>query len=119
MSKAKNSIYEDNLVLFDKLIEACPEIERKGKTSPYTSANGYMFSQLNKAGEVGIRLPKEEGEKFMKEYQTTLFKSYGAVMRGYVLVPNELLEDTATLKKYLKIGHEYVKSLESKPTKKK
>ena len=117
MSKTKVSNYEDNLILYDKLIEACPEIERKGKTSPYTSANGYMFSQLNKAGEVGIRLPKEEGEKLIRKYQTTLFKSYGAVMRGYVLVPNELLEDAGTLRKYLKIGHEYVKSLEPKPTK--
>jgi len=43
---------------------------------PYTSVNGHMFSQLNKAGELGIRFSKE-GEQFMEEHQTTVFKSMG------------------------------------------
>ncbi len=46
-------MYEERRDLYDQLIARCPRIERKGKTMPYTSANGYMFSLLNKAGEIG------------------------------------------------------------------
>ncbi len=33
----------------------------------------------------------------MEEHQTTVFKSYGAVMKEYVLVPEKLLEDLELL----------------------
>ena len=51
--------YQTNLELYEKIVAQFPEIERKGKTMPYTSANGYMFSLLNKAGELGFRFSKE------------------------------------------------------------
>lgn len=107
-------LWEERLKISDKLIETHPEIERKGKTMPYTSVNGYMFSQLNKAGEIGIRLPKDMYRKFMEEYDTTPFTSYGATMREYVLVPDQLLEDLDTLLSYLDAGYKYVKTLEPK-----
>jgi len=34
-----------------------------------------MISQLNKAGEIGIRLSKEDQEKFFEEHQATHFKA--------------------------------------------
>ena len=77
----KNSTWEKKLEFYDRLVDTNPNFERKGKTMPFTSVNGYMFSQLNKAGEIGIRLPKESGKKFMEEHQTTPFKAYGAVMK--------------------------------------
>jgi len=55
-------MWKEKLALYDKLVELSPEFERKGKTVPYTSANGYMFSLLNKDGEFGIRLSKESGK---------------------------------------------------------
>jgi len=105
---------EEKLAIYDALVALCPEIERKGKTMPYTSDNGYMFSQLNKAGEIGIRLPKEAATHFMETYQTTVFRSYGAIMKGYVLIPETLHNDLALLATYLKKGHAYVQSLEPK-----
>ncbi len=48
--------WEEQLTIYDQLVNLCPRFERKGKTMPFTSPNGYMFSQLNKAGEIGIRL---------------------------------------------------------------
>ena len=111
-------MWEERLKLYDKLIPTHPNFERKGKTMPYTSVNGYMFSQLNKAGEIGIRLSKEQGKKFMEEYQTTEFKSYGAVMREYVLIPETLLDNLELLSSYLNDSYEYTKSLPPKPTKK-
>jgi hypothetical protein len=38
-----------------------------------------------------LRLPKDEHEKFLKKYKTTLFEAYGAVMQEYVAVPDALL----------------------------
>ena len=43
-------MWEEKLVIYDKLIAEHPTIKRKGKTMPYTSANGYMYSFLNKVG---------------------------------------------------------------------
>jgi len=105
---------EEKLKIYDQLVAKCSRFERKGKTMPYTSANGYMFSLFNKASEIGIRLSKEDQEAFIKEHDTTIFKSYGAVMRGYVLVPDHLLKDLDSLSKYLDRGYDYVMSLEPK-----
>ena len=107
-------MWEEKLEFYDSLIAMNPNFERKGKTVPYTSANGHMFSILNKDGEIGIRLPKESGEAFMKTYQTTRFKSHGAYMRGYVLIPKNLYVDRALLSKTLQEAFEYVMSLEPK-----
>jgi hypothetical protein len=105
--------YDKKLELYDEL-SAQSGIKRKGKTMPYTSANGYMFSLLNKDGEFGIRFSKEVQEKYIKKLNTTTFKSYGATMKGYVLIPENMWNDLNTLANYLKESHEYVMSLEQK-----
>ncbi len=51
-------MWEQKLELYDQLVGKCPRFERKGKTVPHTSANGHMFSLLNKAGELGMRFSK-------------------------------------------------------------
>jgi len=43
MSKAKTNIPAEKLALYDQLAASFSEIERKGKTTPYTSLNGHMF----------------------------------------------------------------------------
>jgi len=109
-------MWDKKLEIYDKLIATNPNFERKGKTMPYTSVNGHMFSQLNKDGEIGIRLSKERGAQFMKEYDTALFRLYGAIMKGYVLIPERLLENLDILSSYLNDSYEYVKSLQPKAT---
>lgn len=107
-------MWEKKLELYDQLIDKCPRFERKGKTVPYTSANGHMFSQLNKDGELGIRFSKEVQDKYIQELNTTTFKSYGATMRGYILMPEEMWNDLDTMASYLNEGYDYVISLEPK-----
>ena len=119
MSKKASQIPEGKLELYEKLIETHPDIERKGVTNPYTSHNGHMFSHLSKEGTLGLRLPKDEREKFLEKFNTTLYESYGAVMKEYVKVPDALLENTDELKTYLEISYEYIKTLKPKPTKRK
>ncbi len=108
-----SNIWEKRLAIFDQIV-AEANFERKGKTMPYTSDNGHMFSLLNKDGEIGIRLSREAGEKFMDEHQSTRFKSHGSFMRGYVLIPDTMLKDTAKVAAYLKQGHAFVMSLDPK-----
>jgi hypothetical protein len=111
--------YAKNLELYEKLVETNPNVKRKGKTMPYTSVNGHMFSLLDKEGKLGLRLPKEEREAFLAEFKTEPFVQYGAIMKEYVVVPDDLLKKTDELKKYFDISYEYVSSLKPKPTKKK
>ncbi len=107
-------MWEEKLKIYDELISKCPGFERKGKTMPYTSANGHMFSLLNKAGEIGIRFSKEVQKKYMEKFDTTIFKSYNSIMHGYVLIPQEMLENLDNLAKYLDESYDYVMSLEPK-----
>ena len=107
-------MWKEKLELYDNLVAKCPRFDRKGKTVPYTSANGHMFSLLNKDGELGIRFSKEVQEKYIKEFNSTIFKSYGAVMKGYVLIPDHMLEDLDKLSVYLNESYDYVMTLEPK-----
>ena len=112
--KSKNSIPQEKIDLYNKLVATNPKIERKGDTVPYTSHNGHMFSYLEKDGSLGLRLPPDELEKFLKKYKTTLFKSYGIIKRDYVLVPEKLHKNIKELKPYFDISFEYVKTLKPK-----
>jgi len=109
---------ERSLTLFDKLIASHPEIERKGKTMPYTSHNGHMFTYLSKEGVLGIRLSHVDREAFNEKYGTGPYMQFGKVLREYVPIPDDLLEDTEELMKYLKMSYKYIKTLKPKPTKK-
>ncbi|MEZ5016173.1 MAG: hypothetical protein R2800_03920 [Flavipsychrobacter sp.] len=118
ITQLTTAMWEEKLNFYDKLIATNKKFERKGKTMPYTSANGYMFSLFNKAGEIGIRLHKDDCKKFMEEHNTTIYKSYGAVMKDYVLIPEEMYGDLKLLAKYLDKSYEYVMSLPPKKEKK-
>jgi len=107
-------MWEEKLKIYQALIDKCPRFEKKGKTMPYTSANGHMFSQLNKAGEIGIRFSKEVQEKYIKTFDSTIFKSYNSIMQGYVLIPEKMLEDLDQVAQYLNESYDYVMSLDPK-----
>jgi len=107
-------MWEQKLDLYDQIVEKCPRFERKGKTVPYTSANGHMFSLLNKEGELGFRYSKPVQEKYIQEFGSTILKSHGAVMRGYVLIPDHMFDDLDTLAEYLNESYDYVMSLDPK-----
>ncbi len=105
--------------LYDQLINSQPNIERKGKTMPYTSVNGHMFSFLSKEGVMGLRLNETDRKQFIKEFNVELMQQHGRVMKEYVSVPNSLLKDTVMLSGYLLKSWNYVSKLKPKPSKKK
>ncbi len=87
---------QELIVLFEDAIKASGRFERKGKANPYTSANGHMFSQINKDDQLGIRLPKTRQIELSAAFGAGPFKSYGATMRDYVCLTPDMLTD-ATL----------------------
>ncbi|WP_430411878.1 hypothetical protein [Kordia sp.] len=107
-------MWEERLKVFDAIVDKCPRFERKGKNMIYTSANGHMFGLLNKAGEIGFRYGKEVQEKYIKEFNSEYYKSYGATMIGYVLIPDKMLNNLDALANYLNESYEYVMSLDPK-----
>jgi len=110
----KSHIPSDKLALYEQLIATNPQIERKGDVHPYTSVNGHMFTYLDQTGTLGIRLPHEEAEAFLKKYKSAPFESYGVVKKDWVAVPGTLLKNTKELKKYLQMSLEHVKTLKPK-----
>ena len=112
----KTPVSERQRELFDRLIDTHPEIERKGKNLLYTSVNGHMFTMFSTAARLGIRLAPEDREAFLLRFETGLLESYGVVMKEYVEVPDDLLEDTKTLAPYLVQSYDYVRRLKPKAT---
>lgn len=119
MSKPKVEIPREKLALYDQLIGSNSEIERKGKTTPYTSLNGHMFSFLSKEGAMGLRLSDNDREDFIKDHNANLMEQHGRIMKEYVAIPDALLQNTAQLSGYLQKSLDYVSQLKPKPTKKK
>ncbi|MEO0339668.1 MAG: hypothetical protein AAF242_10685 [Bacteroidota bacterium] len=105
---------ERKIAIYEAAIAQCPRFERKGKANPYTAANGHMFSQINKDDQLGIRFSKEQQQAYFEELDTGPFLSYGSVMRGYVLMPDWILDDPAKLAALLNEGYDYVNTLEPK-----
>jgi len=119
MSKSKIDIPIEKLKLYDCLIKNNSEIERKGKTAPYTSINGHMFSFLSKEGVMGLRLSKNDREDFVQTFNGKLMEQHGRIMKEYVEIPNDLLKNTKQLTEYLNRSLSYISELKPKPTKKK
>lgn len=118
MSKSITGTSNDHLELYNKVIENNPKIERKGKTTPYTSLNGHMFSFLSKEGVMGLRLSKTDREGFIENFNSSLMEQHGRIMKEYVEIPSSLLQNTALLSEYLQKSLDYVSGLKPKPTKK-
>lgn len=105
---------KERLAIYDSLVEQCPRFDRKGKSVPYTSANGHMFSFINKDGDLGFRFSKEVQEEYFEKYKTTHFISHNSKMKGYILITEEMLKNTEELLELLKQSYDYVMSLDPK-----
>ncbi len=90
----------------------------KGAKNPYTSLNGHMFSFLDADGMMALRLPDEMGAEFHAKYDSGPVIQYGSTMRGYVSIPDDLLDRTEELTEWFDKSYEWVGTLEPKPTKK-
>ena len=106
-----------SLGAYERLVATNPDVERKGKTLPYTALNGHMFSFLGEGGVIALRLSVDDRQAFMARYGAPLHEAHGAVLREYVSVPEALAGDTATLAPWFERSRAYVAGLKPKATK--
>jgi TfoX/Sxy family transcriptional regulator of competence genes len=106
-----------SLERYERLVATNPKVERKGKTLPYTSLNGHMFSFLGENDTIALRLSPDDRQAFIDRYGASLHETHGTVMREYVRVPDELADDTAALAPWFDRSYRYVAGLKPKPTK--
>jgi hypothetical protein len=118
-AKKESTIAADIIALYDKLVEVFPDIERKGAAMPYTSMNGNMFSFISREGKLSIRVSEDMRNELMQQHRATQSMQYGAVMKEYVEIPDDLLKNTALLLPYFKASVHNAKTLRAKPTTKK
>jgi hypothetical protein len=102
------------LGFYDALVEQCDGFDRKGKSVPYTSANGHMFSFINKSGGLGFRFSERRKKELIEKWNASEFISHNSVMKGYVLIPTGMYEKPEELKQYLMESFTYVMTLPSK-----
>ena len=117
--KKKPDAPEERVELYDKLIETLPDQKRKGAAAAYTSLNGHMFSFVDKTGDFAFRYSEARKKELMEELGAKESIQYNSVMRGYIVVPENLMEDFDKLAELFKESYEYISSLEPKPTTKK
>jgi hypothetical protein len=114
----EGSLTEDRVAAYDRLVALVPEVERKGATMPYTSVNGNMFSYLDPAGSLALRLSAADRPSFIERFATGLHEAHGIVQQEYVTVPDELLDETERLLPFFRASYAYALTLKPKPTKK-
>ena len=74
---------------------------------------------VSKDGRVGLRLPKERRAEFNEKYQTGDYKNYGATIREYSEVPQDLLQNTDELAPWFAESYAYTQTLKPKSGRKK
>ena len=118
MTNSKTA-YADALERYRELVADATNEKVKGKANPYTSMNGNMFSFLDKAGTLCIRLSDEDRAAFGADFESGPVVQYGAVMKEYVSVPPQVLADPDALKGWFAKCLAYAQTLPARATTKK
>ncbi|NNF33927.1 MAG: hypothetical protein HKN68_07450 [Saprospiraceae bacterium] len=105
---------EEKVKLYDSILEVHPECIRKGKNNPYTSMNGHMFSMVTKEGQVAIRMSKDVRAKYMEEVNPEEVVTYNTMMKEYIEISDEMLNDQEAVLSLLDQSIEYIKTLRPK-----
>ena len=100
----------ETLQIYDQIIATNDNFKRKGKTVPYTSANGYMFTLFNKDNQIGFRLSKQDQKAPIEKYNSGSFRSHGTIKRDYVIILESLYNNMDVLSYYLEKSDQFVMS---------
>ena len=101
----------DLIERYEAAIAASERVERKGKANPYTSANGHMFSQINKDDQLGILFPIARQAELLAEFGAGPFLSFGASRRDYVCLTDEMLNAPGLVEALLEEGFAFVSAM--------
>ncbi len=117
--KSSQTAYSDALERYRKLVADATGEKVRGKANPYTSMNGNMFSFLDKAGALCLRLSDEDRATFIATFKVEPVVQYGAVMKEYVSMPPQVVADPVALRSWFAKCMAYAQTLPAKPTRKK
>lgn len=102
---------------FEQLASAHDGLVVKGKKMPYVALGGNMFAFVDSDGVFCVRLSEPEKADFNSRHGGSDVLQYGAVMRGYVAVPERILSDRSALADLFAKSLEFIRTLPPKPTK--
>lgn len=103
-----------NLDAYEELVSNFPDVDRLGKTMPYTSINGHMYSFLTDRGTLGLRLAEEDRMSFMVSFHAELMIQHNRVMKEFVEVPEDIVADVDLMVDWFEKSLEYTTSLKPK-----
>jgi TfoX/Sxy family transcriptional regulator of competence genes len=104
------------LAAYEAVIAQHADLELNGKTMPYASINGNMFSFLAKDGVLAFRFNRAERASFLERHPDAVVEQYGAVMKDYVEIPDAIIEDEDALRRLFARSVEQARALEPKAT---
>lgn len=102
------------LTLYNNLVDQFPAVERKGKTTPYTSSNTYMTSFIGKDGNLALRLSQDDLTTLIENHGAGLMLQHGKVLKDFICVPETILKDSSLLKTYFQRSLDHTNSLKPK-----
>jgi hypothetical protein len=94
-------------------------IEIKGAKTSYTAINGNMFSFVDDQTRLCLRFSEHRKSELNDVHKTTDVLQYGAVMRGYIPLPDSIISDASALNQLFSESLDFARGLKPKPTKKK
>jgi hypothetical protein len=118
-AKKAPGIAAEVLDRYTNLVATQPDVELKGATMPYTAVNGNMFSFIAPDSSLNLRLSKTDKAAFLTQHQAAETMQHGVVMKEYVVVPDTMWSDAATLTHYFQQSCTYAKTLKPKATRRK
>ncbi len=101
--------------IYRALVASHSDAELKGKTIPYTSCNGHMFSFITKEGELALRVDAATREKIAKRGGRPCLQ-YGREMKDFIVLPAALVNDARSLERCFAASYEHTRALPPKPT---
>ena len=107
----------DTRAILESLAEAAPDLRVKGKKMAYLAINGNMFAFVDPDGALCLRFAEADRADLAAAFGTVPVEQYGAVMRGYVAIPEAVIADPARLSALFADCVAHARALKPKPTK--
>ena len=87
----------DMRAVLDALAATHADLKVIGKKTAYLAVNGNMFAFVDDGGKLCLRLSEDRKAGFNAAHGLDDVRQYGAVMRGYVRLPETVLGDPSAL----------------------
>lgn len=121
MAKASKELIEELEATANAAADGLPRMTVKKMFGCHALfANGNVFGLVWKEGRIGVRLPDETSfKKLMDQKGSAPWKAGKMTMSHWVLVPEGMHKDGATLRSWFKQGHAMALAAEPKAAKSK